>query len=108
MTTKQVVDNFVNTTASIEIAFTATTFPVVIEAFTASNTSTVNAAYTCYLSSASGPLKAQIKDKVVVWGENDLGIGIVNQIIPVGGTLKIESTAINSIYFTVTGREITA
>ena len=79
---------------------------VVIESFTASNTSTVNANYTAYIQSSFGATQPQIPYKIVVWNENDLGIGIVNQIIPAGGTLKVECSALTSIYFTVTGREI--
>jgi hypothetical protein len=41
-----------------------------------------------------------------VWGENDLGIGVVNQVIPANGSLLVESSALNSLYFTVSGREL--
>ena len=40
------------------------------------------------------------------YNENNLGIGIVNQVIPGGGALRLEVSALNSIYFTVTGREL--
>jgi hypothetical protein len=108
MATLQIVDNGVNTIAdTVQEFYTSPAGQAtVIESFTASNTSKVNASYTAYIQSPSGVLQAQIPFKVVVWGENDLGIGIVNQVIPPGGSLRIESSAIDSIYFTVTGRQI--
>lgn len=108
MTTKQIVDNFVNNAVdTVEPIFTAGTKGVVIEAFTAANNSTVNASFKAYIKTASGLLKPQIPFTIVVWqSAPDLGIGIVNQIIPAGAQLMVESSALDSIYFTVTGREI--
>jgi len=108
MTTKQIVDTFSNSSVdAVEVAYTSPEAnSVIIEAFTASNTSSIKASYSAYIQTATGDLHPQIPFRIVVWGENDLGIGIVNQVIPAGATLKIKSSAINSIYFTVTGREI--
>ncbi len=105
MASSQIVDNFVNTIIdTVQIAFTAGSVAVSIESFTASNNSAVNASFKAYIKSPSGILSPQIPFQIVVWGENDLGIGIVNQVIPAGGTLQVESSALNSIYFTVSGR----
>ena len=79
---------------------------VVIKSFTAANNSAVNASYKAYIVSAQGVEQPQIPFKVVMWGENDLGIGIVNQVIPAGGALRMECSAVNSIYFTVTGSAV--
>ena len=108
MATLQIVDNFVNSSVDTpQVAYPAPASQnVLIESFTASNTSGVNASYKAFIVSALGVEQAQIPFKVVVWGENDLGIGIVNQVIPKGGSLKIESSALNSIYFTATGRTL--
>lgn len=108
MATKQIVDNFLNTIVdTVQVAYSAPLDKnVVIESFTAANNSGVNASYKAYIVSTLGAEQPQIPFKVVVWGENDLGIGIVNQIIPAGGSLKVECSALASIYFTVTGREI--
>jgi hypothetical protein len=108
MTTLQIVDNFSNTIAdSVQTAYPApATKSVVIESFTVANNSGVNASYKAYIVSSLNKEFPQRPFKVVVWGEIDLGIGIVNQIIPAGGTLKVESSAIDSLYFTVTGREV--
>lgn len=104
----QIVDNFTSSFADTkETAFKSDARKTtVIESFTAANTSTVNASYTAYIVSNTGVIQPQRPFKIVVWGENDLGIGIVNQAIPPGGSLVIESSVAESIYFTVTGREI--
>jgi len=82
MATIQIASNEVNTIIDTpQTIYTAGTKPVKIEAFTAANNSTVNASYKAYIVS-TGTEKPQIPFKVVVWGENDLGIGIyvrVNQ-----------------------------
>lgn len=109
MATKQLVDNFLNNlTNTAQVAFTApATQAVAIDSFTVSNNSSVNASYKAYIKSSIGVLSPQIPFKIVIWGENDLGIGIVNQVIPAGGSLQVESSALNSLYFTVSGRDLT-
>ena len=108
MATLQISDNFSNTIIdTVQTVYTAPQLQnVVIESFTAANNSAVNASYKAYIISPLDKEFPQRPFKVVVWGEVDLGIGIVNQAIPAGGSLKVESSAIDSIYFTVTGREI--
>ena len=104
MATSQILSNSVNTIANtVQTLFTAGTSPVVIDSFTAVNNSTVTASYKAYIVSSNGIQKALRPFKVVVWGELDLGIGIVNQIIPAGADFKLEASAIDSIYFTATG-----
>ena len=107
MASTQILSNAENTLVDTrEILYTAGTKPVVIDSFTAANNSTVNADYTAYILAGGADIQPQINKKIVVWGENDLGIGIVGQVIPAGGTLEFESSALNSIYFTATGREV--
>jgi hypothetical protein len=108
MATVQIVDNLtVDVIDTPTVLYTAPAAQdVVIGSFTASNTSSVNASYKAYIVSSGGAEQPQIPFKIVVWGENDLGIGLVNQIIPAGGTLKIECSALDSIYFTVTGKVV--
>lgn len=108
MASSQIVDNFLNTLIdTVQVAFTTPNGQsVVIDSFTATNNSTVNASFKAYIKSSSGVLTPIIPMKIIVWGENDLGIGIVNQVIPAGGTLQVESSAFNSIYFTVSGRAV--
>ena len=100
----RLANNFSNTVVdTLETAYSsaATGSGTRIDSFTASNDSTVNASYNVYINDGVNPVKAIIKDKMIVWGTNDLGIGLVNQVIPPNSTLQVESTAINSIYFTV-------
>lgn len=103
----RLINNFSNTVIdTLESAYSsaATGSGTRIDSFTASNDSTVNASYSVYINDGVNPVKAIIKDKIIVWGTNDLGIGLVNQVIPPSATLQVESTAINSIYFTVAGQ----
>ena len=108
MTTLQIASNYSNNiTDTVQTVYTSpATNATVIESFTAANNSGVNASYKAYIVSSNGIEQPQVPFKVVVWGESDLGIGIVNQVIPIGGALKVQSSAIDSIYFTVTGRSI--
>ncbi|MFT5450823.1 MAG: hypothetical protein ACI9N9_000303 [Enterobacterales bacterium] len=107
MATKQIVDNFSNTIVNtIQTATLVSTKNLVIEAFTAVNNSSIDASYKAYIVSVSGVEKPLRPFKVVTWGELDLGNGIVNQVIPAGGVLRVESSAIDSIYFTVSAREV--
>ena len=106
MATIQIADNFKNTAIdTVQTVFTASTSAVVIESFTAANNSAVNASYKAYILSPTST-QPQVPFQIVVWGEIDLGIGVTNQVIPLGSTLKVESSALDSIYFTITGREV--
>ena len=104
----QIASNYSNNIAdTIETVYTSpATKNTVIESFTAANNSGVNASYKAYIVSSNGIEQPQVPFKVVVWGESDLGIGIVNQAIPAGGTLRVQTSAIDSVYFTVTGRSV--
>ena len=106
MASSQLVDNFLNTFVDTpqEARTIDTVNDIAIDSFTVTNNSAVNASYKAYIKSSTGVLTPIIPFKVVVWGENDLGIGIVNQVIPKGGSLQVESSALNSLYFTVSGR----
>ena len=107
MTTLQVADNYSNTIAdTVQTALLASESAIVIESFTATNNSNVNASFKAYIVSAGGVEVPIIPFTVVVWGRINLGVGIVNQVIPIGGELRVESSAIDSIYFTVSGRTV--
>ena len=99
-------NNLVDTPQTVYTAPVSPSTGTTIDSFTASNTSAVNASYKAYIVSASGTaINPQKPFQIVVFGEIDLGSGIVGQAIPPGGSLRVEASAINSIYFTVTGRE---
>ena len=106
MATTQILSNVANTLIDTpETLFTAGTRGVVIDSFTASNTSNVNVSYKAYIVSTVVE-EPQIPFQIVVWGEIDLGIGIVNQLIPAGSELKLETSALDSLYFTATGHTV--
>lgn len=106
----QLVKNQTNSTAdTIEVQYTAPLGGngVIIDSFTASNTSIVNSSYKAYITDADETIQnPQRPFKIVVWGEIDLGSGLINQLIPPGGTLSTEQSTAESIYFTVSGKEV--
>ena len=106
----QMVNNLANTIIdTVQPIFVAPPeMNVRIEAFTAANTSIVDASYKAYITTPSGEQQPQQPFKIVVWGDNDLGIGLINQVIPAGGSLSVESSALASIYFTVSGIELSS
>ena len=66
-----------------------------------------NKTYKAYIYDASATaLTAVIPQKIVVRNRFDLGPSIVGQLIPPGGTLRMESSAAASIAFRVTGNEL--
>lgn len=91
---------------TIEIVYTSPSSGAgtVISAFTASNSFTTSVSYKAYIFDASGstvdpvvPLKIVVKDRF------DSAPGIVGQVIPAGGTLRIENSTANSLSFFATG-----
>lgn len=80
----------------------------VILAFTATNNGTSSASYKAYIYDATGAVvQAVIPQKIVVRDRFDLGASAISQLIPAGGSLRMESSAANSIAFYVTGDEKT-
>lgn len=99
-------NNFKNTIANTpQTVYTspATGSGTRIDSFTAVNNGTVNTSYMAYIDNGVADDEPIIPMKIVVWGESDLGIGLVNQVLPPNASLKIESSLPNNIYFTVTG-----
>ena len=106
MTKIQLVNNFTNSVADIpEVAYVApTSNDALITSFTAANTSSQTTSYKAYIvNSGDVAISPQKPMQFVVWGEIDLGIGIVGQVIPKGGSLQIESGNPDKIKVTVTG-----
>jgi hypothetical protein len=79
----------------------------IITAFSAINDTGVNASYKAYIfdkgASTANPI---IPFKIVIRKTFDVGPSITNQLIPAGGTLRMETSAINSIVFRVSGVEL--
>ncbi len=90
----------------IETFFTAPTGGIgtVILAFTASNNTTEGATYKAYIYDSSGSLiGAVVPQKIVVRDRFDLAPSAVGQLIPPGGSLRMESSTASSVTFRVTG-----
>jgi hypothetical protein len=101
--------NFTNTIADTQqVVYTSpsTGSGTRIDSFTATNNGTVNSSYIAYVNNGISAEVPIIPFKVIVWGDSDLGIGLVNQTLPPGASLKVESSSINEIYFTVSGVEL--
>ena len=78
-----------------------------VTAFTATNDTSSSKTYKGYIYDASGVAKvAVIPQKIIVPDRFDLGAPIVGQLIPPGGTLRMESSDATSIAFRVTGNEL--
>ena len=79
----------------------------VITAFSAINNSGVNASYKAYIyNSAGDEVEPVIPTKIVVRNRFDVAPSITNQLIPNGGSLRMESSAAGSISFRVSGVEL--
>ena len=79
----------------------------IITAFSAINDTGVNASYKAYIfDKGATSAKAIIPFKIVVRKTFDVGASITNQLIPAGGSLRMESSAIDSIVFRVSGVEL--
>lgn len=107
MTDVVLVNSAKNTTANtIEVFYTSPSSSdgTLITAFSAVNNSGVNASYKAYIYDSSGTaLSPIIPTKIVVRNRFDTAPSITNHLIPNGGTLRMESSAANSITFRVSG-----
>lgn len=78
-----------------------------ITAFTATNDNGANASYKAYIYDSTGATKlAVIPQTIVIRKKASLGSPIVNQLIPAGGTLRMETSATDAIVFRVSGKEL--
>ena len=92
---------------AVEVFYTAPAGGTKINSFTATNNTTSSKSYLAYIYDASGAaLPAIVPQKIVVRDRFDLGAAIVGQLIPPGGTLRMESSDAASIAFRVTGTEL--
>lgn len=94
---------------SIEVFYTSpsTGAGTRVSAFTATNDTTSSKTYKGYIYDVSGnTITPVIPQKIIVRDRFDLGAPIVGQLIPPGGTLRMESSEALSIAFRVTGTEI--
>ena len=77
-----------------------------IDSFTATNNSAIDSSYLAYIDNGISDNVPTIPFRIVVSGNVDLGIGLVNQTLPAGAALKIQSSSIGEIYFTISGVDL--
>ena len=97
-----------NLANNVEALYTNTTNGgAVIKAVTASNTTKINASYIMYIVDAEGAvIKPIVPFQVVIRLKADTPPEAINQVVPPGGSIQVETSAANSIAFTVTVREL--
>ena len=102
------VQNTLNNTIQSFYTSPATAGGTLITAFTATNDNGSNASYKAYIFDATGVTKlAVIPQTIVVRKKASLGSPIVNQFIPPGGSLRMESSTALELVFRVSGKELT-
>lgn len=79
-----------------------------IKAFTASNDTTASHSYKAYIYGSTGAPLAVIPQTIVVRDKADYGASIIGQVIPKGGTLRMESSSADGSFlnFYVTGSQL--
>ena len=80
-----------------------------IKAFTASNDTPTSHSYKAYIYDSSGALvPAIIPQSIAVRDKADYGPSIIGQVIPKGGTLRMESTSADGSFlnYYVTGAQL--
>ena len=77
-----------------------------ITAFTATNNTVSSKTYKAYIYNSAGALvSAIIGQTIVVPDKSDFGAPIVNQLMPAGGTIRVESSDADSLNFYASGIE---
>ena len=104
----QLNNNFTNSLADEpEVVYTSPSAGAgtLISAFTAVNNSTSNKSYKAYIVGKDETVEnPQLPFRIVIWADIDLGTGIDGQTIPPGGSLYVEASAADSVYFTLSGK----
>lgn len=95
---------FATVADTLQIIFTAAD-DTLIKAVTASNVTEINASYEMNIVPSDNDItKPEIPFRQVLRLKADTGAEVVNHVIPAGGTLRVSTSAANSIAFRVTGR----
>ena len=94
---------------TIEAVYTSPTTSkgTLITAFTASNSAIASSYFNAYIVDASGVVGDPVQPQtIVVKDRKNAGSGIVNQLIPAGGTLRVSDQNAGYLNFYVTGRDL--
>jgi hypothetical protein len=92
----------------ITTLFTAATSGqgAIVTAFTASNNSGASASYKAYIYDQTGSLVAAVVPmKIVVRDRFDTAPSMVNQVVPAGGSIRVENSTGDALSFYASGRE---
>lgn len=96
-----------NAANSIEVVYLATK-ATLITAFSVTNNTSVNRSYKAYIYGADGAAVPAITPIKFVTSNKgyDLSPPILGQIVPAGGTIRVESSAANSLVFHAAGKTL--
>jgi len=102
------VDGETTSTANVlETIFTATV-DTLIKSVTASNPTLINASFEMNIVPSNGDTtKPEIPNQIVIRLKSNSASAVVNHVIPNGGTLRVSTSAADSISFRVTGELLT-
>lgn len=104
MARRTLVFNATNSQPDTIVSFFDADETTTILGFTATNDSDeASVSYKAYIYSASGAPGATQSQTIVVKDRFDLGPAIIGQIIPKGGSLRMESSTANALQFNVVG-----
>lgn len=75
--------------------------------FTATNNTDSNKTYIAYIFAATGSeFEAVTPRTILVRDRASLAPEMVNQVIPAGGSIRVESSAAESVAFTISGKPL--
>ena len=105
MADKVLVNNFKTAGSdTIETVYTAAK-DTLITAFTASNSSVASSYFNVYIVGSGGTVGDPVQPQtIIVKDRKNAGSGVVNQLIPAGGTLRVSDQNAGYLNFYVTGR----
>ncbi len=107
MSVSSLVSNSSNTSANaVEVFYTSptTSSGTQIARFTATNNGTSSVSFKAYIYDSSGNLVQSIIPFAIVKRDlYNLGASLIGQIIPAGGSLRIECSAANGLNYNVAG-----
>lgn len=93
---------------TVEIAYTAPTGGqgVHIDASTVSNNTTASVSYKAYIYDSAGTTIGVYQPQTIVVRDRFSPIpGLVNHVVPAGGTIRVETSTANSLEFSFSGIE---
>lgn len=109
MTDKVIINN--SQISAVDTVTTLYTSPTggqgtIITAFTITNVITTGVSYQIYIADSTGVVSCPIVPFKIVARDNfDSPLGLINHVVPAGGTIRAENSTGNGICFYASGRE---